>query len=44
MLGIGLGIVQMIGAILQRFTFGASSEKIGLELPLFPFELFDCLL
>ena len=34
----------MIGAILQRRGFGASSEEIGLELPLFTFELFDFLL
>ena len=44
MLGVVLGIVQVIGAILQRLGFGASSEKIGLELPLFTFELFDFLL
>ncbi len=41
MLGVVLGIVQVIGAILQRLGFGASSEKIGLELPLFTFELLD---
>ncbi len=34
----------MIGAIPQRLGFGASSEKIGLELPLFTFEVFDFLL
>ncbi len=44
MLGVGLGIVQVIGAIPQRLGFGASSEKIGLELPLFTFELFVFLL
>ncbi len=43
-LGVGLGIVQVIGAIPQRPGFGASSEKIGLELPLFTFEMFDFLL
>src|SRR5208337_1862817 len=41
LLGIVLGIVQVIGAILQRLGFRASSEKIGLELPLFTFELLD---
>ena len=41
LLGLVLGIVQVIGAILQRLGFGASSEKIGLELPLFTFELLD---
>ena len=44
LLGIVLGIVQVIGAILQRLGFRASSEKIGLELPLFTFELLDFLL
>ena len=39
MLGVVLGIIQVIGAIPQRLGFGASSEKIGLELPLFTFEL-----
>ena len=42
--GSRLGIVQVIGAILQRLGFRASSEKIGLELPLFTFELLDFLL
>ena len=44
MLGVVLGIVKMIGAIVERLGFRASSEKIGLELPLFTFELFDFLL
>jgi hypothetical protein len=44
MLGVGLRIVQVIGAILQRLGFGASSDKIGLELPLLAFQLFDLLL
>ena len=44
MLGIVLGIVQVIGAIVQRLGFRASSEKISLELPLLTFELFDFLL
>ena len=44
MLGIVLGIVQVIGAIVQRLGFRASSEKIGLKLPLFTFELVDFLL
>ena len=39
MLGVVLGIVEAIGAILQRLGFGASSEEIGLELPLLTFEL-----
>ena len=38
-----LGIVQVIGAILQRRGFGASAEEIGLELPFFPLELLDFL-
>ena len=35
------GIIQVIGAIFQRRSFGASSEEVGLELPFFPLELFD---
>ena len=42
--GVVLGIVQVIGAILQRVGFGASAEEIGLELPLLTLELFDFLL
>ena len=44
MLGVVLGIVQVIGAILQRRGLGASAEEIGLELPLLTLELFDFLL
>ena len=44
MVGVVLGIVQVIGAILQRLGFGASAEEIGLELPLLTLELFDFLL
>ena len=40
-LGVVLRIIQVIGAIFQRRSFGASAEEIGLELPFFPFELFD---
>ena len=42
-LGTVLRVVQVIGAIVQRPGLGASSEEIGLELPFFPFELFDSL-
>jgi hypothetical protein len=41
MLGVVLGIVEVIGAVLQGLGFGAPSEEIGLELPLFSFELVD---
>ena len=44
LLSLVLGIVQVIGAILQRRGFGASAEEIGLELPFFPLELLDFLL
>ena len=44
MLGVVLGIVPVIGAILQRRGLGASAEEIGLELPLLTLELFDFLL
>ena len=44
MLGVVLGIVEVIGAIVERLGFRASSEKIGLELPIFTFELLDFLL
>ena len=44
LLGVVLGIVQVIGAIHQRLGLAASAEKIGLELPLFTFELLDFLL
>ena len=42
-LGVVLGIAQVIGAIPQRLGFGASAEKIGLELAFFTFELLDLL-
>jgi hypothetical protein len=41
LLGVILGILQVIGAIVSRLGFGASSEQIGLELALLAFELFD---
>jgi hypothetical protein len=44
LLGVGLGIIQIIGAIGSRSGFGASAEKIGLELAFLAFELFDLLL
>jgi hypothetical protein len=44
LLGVVLGIIQVIGAIVPRSGFGASSEQIGLELALLAFELFDLLL
>jgi hypothetical protein len=43
-LGIVLGILRVIGAIVAGLDFGASSEQIGLELALLAFELFDLLL
>jgi hypothetical protein len=43
-LGVVLGILQVIGAIVPSLGFGASSEKIGLELAFLAFELFDLLL
>ena len=43
-LGVVLGIIQVIGAIVPRLGFGASSEEIGLELAFFAFKLFDLLL
>jgi hypothetical protein len=43
-LGVVLGILQLIGAIVPRSGFGASPEQIGLELALLAFELFDRLL
>jgi hypothetical protein len=42
--GVVLGIIQVIGAIVPRLGFGASSEQIGLELAFLAFELFDLLL
>ena len=44
LLGVVLGIVQVIGAILQRLGFRASSKEVSLELPFFTFELLDFLL
>ena len=38
-----LRVVEVVGAIVARPGLGASSEEIGLELPLFAFELFDFL-
>ena len=43
-LGVVLEIIQVIGAIVPRLGFGASSEQIGLELAFLAFELFDLLL
>jgi hypothetical protein len=43
-LGVVLGILQVIGAIVPRSGFGASSEEIGLKLAFFAFQLFDLLL
>src|SRR4051794_14824525 len=43
-LGAVLGIIQVIGAIVARLGFGASSEEIVLELAFFAFKLFDLLL
>jgi hypothetical protein len=42
--GVVLRIIQVIGAIVPRLGFGASSEQLGLELALLAFELFDLLL
>jgi hypothetical protein len=39
--GVVLGIRQVIGAIVARVGFGASSEEIGLELAFLAFELCD---
>ena len=44
LLGVVLGIVQVIGAIVEWLGFRASSKEVGLELPLFTFELLDFLL
>ena len=44
LLGVGLGIIQIVGAIVPRSGFGASSEEIGLELALLAFKLLDRLL
>jgi hypothetical protein len=42
--GVVLGIIQVVGAIVPRLGFGASSEQIGLELAFIAFKLFDLLL
>jgi hypothetical protein len=42
-LGVVLRILQVVGAIVPRLGFGASSEQIGLELALRAFQLFDLL-
>ena len=44
LLGVVLGIVQVIGAIVEWLGFRASSKEVGLELPFFTFELLDFLL
>jgi hypothetical protein len=44
LLGVGLGIIQIVGAIIPRSGLGAPSEKIGLELALLAFKLLDLLL
>ena len=38
-----LGVVEMIGSILQRCGLGASTEEVGLELAFLTLELFDLL-
>jgi hypothetical protein len=43
-LGVVLGIIQVMGAIVPRLGFRASSEKISLELAFLAFQLFDLLL
>jgi hypothetical protein len=43
-LGVVLGILQVIGAIVPGSDFGASSEQIGLELAFLALEVFDLLL
>ena len=43
-LGVVLEIIPVIGAIVPRLGFGASSEKIGLELAFLAFKLFGLLL
>ena len=42
-LGIVLGIIQVIGAVLSSRGLGTSPEKVGFELAFFTFELFDFL-
>jgi hypothetical protein len=43
-LGVVPGIIQVIGAIVRHLGFGASAEKIGLELAFLAVELLDLLL
>src|SRR5262249_28323950 len=43
-LGVVLRIIQVIGAVVPRLGFGASSEQIGLELAFLAFQLLDLLL
>jgi hypothetical protein len=43
-LRVALGIIEIIGTIVPRLGFGASSKEVGLELAFFAFELFDLLL
>jgi len=42
--GVVLGIIQLMGAVIPRLGFGASSEQIGLELAFLALEVFDLLL
>jgi hypothetical protein len=42
--GVVLGIIQVIRAIVPRLSLGASSKEIGRELAFFAFQLFDFLL
>ena len=43
LLGVVLGVVQVIGAIVQRPGLGASSEEVALELAFLTLELFNLL-
>src|SRR3954447_775627 len=43
-LGVVLGSIQVLGAIVPRLGLGTSSEEIGLELAFFAFGLFAVLL
>jgi hypothetical protein len=42
-LGAVLRVIEVVGALVARPGFGAPSEEIGLELPLFSFELVNFL-
>jgi hypothetical protein len=44
LLSLILGIIQVMGTIVEGLGLGASAEEIGLELAYFTFELFDSLL